>query len=148
MRLTFLGSGFIFNSILPFQNGSSFFLFLISFTPNNWVISNAPHLTSVLSSVMLVVCNVTSVMSLYQFFLGFGSLASFLSSLTQKFFQVWFVSLLCQYCRNLSIVLNFLHLSLSSSFCAICSSVTFCIGSVLFSFAHLVELQHYFHHFL
>ena len=122
MRLTSLWSAIIFDTILIFQNGSrSSFLFYISFIPNNWIITSVPHLTSLLSSVMLLVCTesitsstslVFSSISLYQFFLGSEGLASCFSSLVQQFLKICFVSLLCHYCSDWSIVPHFLYLSL------------------------------------
>ena len=126
--------------------------------PNNWVITNAPHLTSLLSSGMPLVCAesiTTSTSLVFSFnltlsilirFWGFDKL-SFFISLT--IFSSMFCSLLCQYCRNLSIALNFLQLSLRPP-----HSVQYVVLSpfvqvqCLFDFTHLVELQHYFHRFL
>ena len=92
IRLTALRSAFTFDPVLLFHNGSSFFLFFTSFIPNNWVITNAAHLTSLLSSVMLLVC-IESIISLtslvFSFnltqsillrFWGFGKLFFFISS--------------------------------------------------------------------
>ena len=80
------------NTILLFQNGSSFFLFFISIIPNNWVITNAPLLASVLSSVILLVCTesiISSASLIFSFsltlsillrFWGLGKLSFFINS--------------------------------------------------------------------
>ena len=141
MRLTSLWSAIIFDTILIFQNGSrSSFLFYISFIPNNWIITSVPRLTSLLSSVMLLVCteSITSSTSLvFSFnltlsillrFWGFGKLFFFISStIFENMFCFSTVSLL-QWLINSSAFS--LPLPSSSSSCAICRSFTCCIGSV------------------
>ena len=56
VRLKSLRSAFTFDYIIFSLNGSSFFLFFISFIPYNWKKAIALYLTRLLSSVMLLVC--------------------------------------------------------------------------------------------
>ena len=145
MRLTSLLIAFIFDSVLHFKIGSSFFLLFISFIPNNWVIDKVPHLTSLLPSVMLLVCteSITSSASLiflFSFtlilfrFWGFGKLSFFISSKNfSSMFCLSTVSILPQFINEFAFSSP---LTSFSSFCVICCFVNCCIGSVLARFCY------------